>query len=67
MILCEMCNKMSGYPVKDGGTVFCLECLHVIKRKPTCKGTCTLRCLICTKSKEQLSELAQYIKSYNKI
>ena len=59
-----MCNKMSGYPVKDGGTVFCLDCLHIIKRKRSCTGTCRVRCFCCNKSTEQLNKIAQYLKSF---
>ena len=65
MELCDKCNKMTGYVVKDGGTIFCLECLHFINLKSTCKGFCQTRCLKCCKSADDLRTLADYIKKIN--
>ena len=57
MIFCPNCNNDSGYIVKDGGTIFCIDCLYIINRKHQCKGVCTVRCLACDSDKlKHLSE-----------
>jgi len=63
MIQCNNCNKMSGYVVKDGGTVFCIECLHFIKTKNSCDGECLRRCMKCTWPIEKLQKLANELKN----
>jgi hypothetical protein len=61
MILCNNCNETFGYVIKDGGTILCLNCLHFIKVKQTCKGTCTNKCLKCTKTEVELRELSNIL------
>ena len=58
---CTQCNSPRLYPVKDGGTVFCLDCLFFVKNKKSCHGTCHVRCIRCTYSKERLRALADML------
>jgi len=55
---CDQCHSTSIYVVKDGGTVFCLDCLHFIHLKPSCIGHCRVRCMKCTWDKVELRKLA---------
>lgn len=55
------------YPVKDGGTIFCLDCLFFVQVKKSCQGNCHVRCMKCLYSKEYLRKLADsLIESYDK-
>ena len=61
-ILCDQCNQMSGVAIKDGGTIFCVECLHFIKTKNKCNGYCSVRCMKCTKNIEELRKITNLLK-----
>ena len=55
------CSVIDLYIFKDGGTIFCLNCLHIYT-KEKCNGKCKTRCLKCTKTQEELRKLADYLK-----
>jgi len=64
MILCDNCGETSGYIMKDRGTIFCLNCLHFIQTKPSCKGECNIRCIKCSKTQDELREIENLLKQY---
>jgi hypothetical protein len=63
---CAQCNSPRLYVVKDGGTIFCLDCLFFVQVKKSCSGNCHVRCMKCTYSKERLRQTANGIIAMEK-
>lgn len=58
---CNQCDSPRLYPVKDGGTIFCLDCLFFVQVKKSCQGNCHVRCMKCTYSIERLRQTADML------